>query len=101
MYCKKCGRQVQPNEKFCANCGNNLQDINPVYNQYQQPQYQQPQYQQMPQQFNQKQNNKFPKSATIVLTVVGIIILLVYGLFFKACYDGCSYFTNDCYPSQC
>ena len=93
MYCKKCGRQVEPNQKFCAGCGNNLQDNNPVYNQNQQPM--------MQQQINQNQNKNFPKSATVGLTIAGIIILLVYGLFFKGCYDTCSYFTNDCYPSQC
>ncbi len=37
MFCKKCGKEIDDNSKFCPNCGANLQDEIEVIDSYSAP----------------------------------------------------------------
>ncbi len=73
MYCEKCGRQANLNEKYCANCGNMIKGN------------------------QQKKKN----TAAIIITIVAIFYILLLFLGFAMCSGIVGYFTNDCYPSTC
>lgn len=84
-FCKKCGAEYQPGQKYCANCGNELFDKNQVAN----PDSKQSTH-------RNKANNKFSSNQKVIIGLI-VTVMCVIGIinFFSSLNNSISLASNN------